>query len=220
MARNNCRTIRDIVPKEMWEAINQLDLSLQDRTSTFVSKRGRFAALKSVINQTIKIVGILEASMYQDLGYLFWRFGSYLERADMTTRIIDVRSASLQQQGDNTIAYENIQWISVLRSLSAYQMYRQHMGVRVNPNKVMEFMLHDEHFPRSVLFCLYRMQQQTEKLPHNQELHSRIQHSIDELIAQDLTTLKGEASHLYIDELQIDLADIHSQLVEQYFLPG
>ena len=46
MARDNCRTIRDIVPKEMWEAINQLNLSLADRESTFVSKRGRFAAFK------------------------------------------------------------------------------------------------------------------------------------------------------------------------------
>ena len=174
--------------------------------------------LKSVINQTVKIVGILEASMYQDMGYLFWRFGSYLERADMTTRIIDVRSASLKQQCENSIAYENIQWISVLRSLSAYQMYRQNMAVRVKPTQVMEFMLHDAHFPRSVLFCLTKMHSLIEKLPHNAEMDARIQHSIDELLAQDISALKGDASHLYIDELQIDLADIHSQLVDQYFL--
>lgn len=219
MARNNCRTIRDIVPREMWEAINQLNLSLADRKSTFISKRGRFAALQSVINQTVKIVGLLEASMYHDFGYLFWRFGSCLERADMTTRIIDVRSATIPTQGDNNLAYENIQWVSVLQSLSAYQMYRQHMAVRVKPTQVKEFMLHNALFPRSVLFCLNEMHELIEKLPNNKEMDARIQHSIDELLAQDISSLQGEASHLYIDELQIDLADIHSQLVEQYFLP-
>ncbi|MFC3122219.1 alpha-E domain-containing protein [Agaribacter flavus] len=217
MARDNCRTVRDVVPREMWEAINQLNLSLNEHKSTFVSKRGRFAALKSVINQTVKIVGILEASMYQDMGYLFWRFGSYLERADMTTRIIDVRSASLHADPEKSIAYENIQWISVLRSLSAYQMYRQHMAVRVKPTQVMEFMLHDKCFPRSVLFCLTSIQKLNENLPNNKEMNARIQHSIDDLLAQDIKSLKGTASHLYIDELQIDLADIHEQLVEQYF---
>lgn len=219
MARNNCRTIRDVVPKEVWESINQLDLSLHDRTNAFISKRGRFAALKSVINQTVKIVGLLEASMYQDFGYMFWRFGSYLERADMTTRIIDVRSATLEDPAGNNVAYENIQWISVLRSLSAYQMYRQHMAVRVAPNKVMQFMLHNQHFPRSVMFCLSKMRLLTEKLPNNQEMNLRVQHSIDELLNQDISNLQGYDANLYIDELQLDLADIHSQLVQQYFLP-
>lgn len=219
LARDNCRTVRDIVPKEVWEAINQLNLSLADRKSTFISKRGRFSALKSVINQTVKIVGLLEASMYRDFGYLFWRFGACLERADMTTRIIDVRSAKISSQAENTKPYENIQWISVLRSLSAHQMYRQHMGVRVKPNQVKEFMLHNASFPRSVLFCLNEMHKLIEMLPHNTEMDTRIQHSIDELLAQDVRSLEGEASHLYIDELQIDLADIHTQLVEQYFLP-
>lgn len=219
MARNNCRTIRDIVPREMWEAINQLDLYLKSHTHTFISKRGRFDALDSVISQAVEIVGIIEGSMYQDIGYLFWRFGGYIERADMTTRIIDVRSASSLEQSNTGIDYQNIQWISVLRSLSAYQMYRQHMAVRVKPTRVMQFMLHDEFFPRSVLFCLKQMQQLLEKLPNNGEMDARIQHSIDDLLAQDIDNLKGEASHLYIDELQIDLADIHSQLVEQYFLP-
>lgn len=218
MARDNCRTIRDIVPREVWEAINQLNLSMDDRKSTFTSKRGRFAALQSVINQTIKIVGLLEASMYHDFGYLFWRFGSCIERADMTTRIIDVRSATIPTQGDNTIAYDNLQWISVLQSLSAYQMYRQHMAVRVKPDQVKEFLLHNSLFPRSVMFCLREMHELIDKLPNNAEMDGRIQHSIDELLKQDITLLQGESSHLYIDELQLDLAEIHDQLVEQYFL--
>lgn len=218
LARDNCRTIRDIVPREMWEAINQLNLWMGENKNTFVSKRGRFATLQSVINQTIKIVGLLEASMYHDFGYLFWRFGSCIERADMTTRIIDVRSATIPTQGDNTIAYENIQWISVLQSLSAYQMYRQHMAVRIKPTQVKEFLLHNGLFPRSVLFCLNEMYELIEKLPNNGEMDTRIKHSIDELLAQDISSLQGEASHLYIDELQIDLADIHNQLVDQYFL--
>ena len=218
MARDNCRTIRDIVPKEIWESINQLNLSLAGRTKSFLSKRERFGALQGIISQTSKIMGLLEACMYRDNGYLFWRFGSYIERADMTTRILDVRYASFTYLADAQITYENIQWISVLRSLSAYQMYRQHMAVRVHPNQVMTFMLHNALFPRSVLSCLQSMQKLIESLPNSSSLDSKIQYCIDELLAQDIPSLTSQASHQFIDELQVNFAEIHAELVTLYFL--
>lgn len=215
-ARDNTRTIREVVPREMWEAINELHHYASENVSGFLSKQGRFAILKRVTGQALRIYGTIDASMSHDHGYFFWRFGSALERADMTTRIIDVRSA--MNGGKRDIPFENLQWISVLRSLSAYQMYRQSMGVRVRPGDVLTFMLHDRQFPRSVMFCLYKLKALIEHIPNNEKMLERIEHSIVELEKQPVDKLEGDALHDYIDELQIDLADIHQQLAEQYFL--
>ncbi len=215
-ARNNMRTIRDVVPREVWEIINRLDLHIEETRSSFTSKRGRTKSLEEVVDQTFLIFGTMEATMSHDSGYYFWRIGSALERADMTSRIIDVRTAFRSQQ-EIDLPFENIQWISVLHSLSAYQMYRQRMGVQVLPKDVLNFMLYDEYFPRSIHWCLSAMDRYVHQLPSPDEMIARISHSISDLNAENIERIEGAKLHDFIDELQIDFADIHNQLAEQYF---
>ena len=216
-ARDNARTIRDVIPREVWETVNALHLSVKENSSSFLSKRGRFSSLKQVINQCLLIYGTMDASMSHDEGYFFWRFGAVLERADMTSRIIDVRSATLPEDMSD-LPFENILWMSVLRSLSGYQMYRQKMGVRIRPGDVLLFMLHSKEFPRSVLFCLYKLKSLFSNLPDSKAIIEHIDHSIEDLEKQPVATLRGRALHNYIDELQIDFADIHRELAQQYFM--
>lgn len=213
-ARDNMRTIRDVVPREVWEIVNRLDLHIKETSNNFTSKRGRTKSLEDVVSQSLLIFGTMEATMSHDSGYYFWRIGSALERADMTSRIIDVRTAFSSQQ---ELPFENIQWISVLHSLSAYQMYRQRMGVRVLPKGVLNFMLYDEHFPRSIYWCLSAMNRYVHQLPSPDEMIARISHSIADLDAENVEKIEGKKLHDFIDELQIDFADIHDQLAEQYF---
>ena len=97
-ARDNMRTIRDVVPREMWEIVNRLDLHIKETSTSFTSKRGRTKSLEDVVKQSLLIFGTMEATMSHDDGYFFWRIGSALERADMTSRIIDVRTAFRSQQ--------------------------------------------------------------------------------------------------------------------------
>ncbi|MCX4026206.1 alpha-E domain-containing protein [Endozoicomonas sp. SM1973] len=217
-ARDNTRTVREVIPRQVWEAINSSYYFVKENAQGALSKRGRFFFMKHVVESAHLIFGALDATLNHNLGYTFIRFGSLLERADMTSRIIDVRSARLIHN-QTSRPFENIQWMSVLRSLSAYQMYRQQMGVRVRPREVLQFMLQDNMFPRSVLFCLNTLRRLTEDMPNNVDMVDRIEHSINELRAQNAAKLKDtNILHLYIDELQIDLADIHQQLSEQYFL--
>ncbi|MBJ2127988.1 MULTISPECIES: alpha-E domain-containing protein [Alteromonas] len=216
-ARDNARTIRDVIPREIWETLNALHLSVKENSSSFLNKRERFASLKQVINQCLLIYGTMDASLSHDEGYFFWRFGATLERADMTSRIIDVRSATLTEDMSD-LPFENILWMSVLRSLSGYQMYRQKMGVRIRPGDVLLFMLHSKEFPRSVMFCLNKLKSLFLNLPDSKAIIEHIDHSIEDLEKQSVATLRGRALHNYIDELQIDFADIHQELSQQYFL--
>jgi len=216
-ARESARTIRDVIPRDVWEEINSLYYYVKDNQNEGLSKRGRFAYLKKIIESTHMIFGTLDATINHDQGYVFIRFGLMIERADMTSRILDIRSASLITN-EEAKPYENIQWISLLRSMSAYQMYRQQMGVRVQRADVIEFIMHSEVFPRSILFCLYELKQLMEPLIHSKELIKLIEEVSNELKHKDVRALKNGDLHDYVDQVQIKLAGIHNELAESYFL--
>jgi len=94
-ARENARTIRDSIPREAWEQINNLYLKCKGNLQFGLSRRGRYDYLHWTILGAQTITGMLAGTMTHDVGYDFLRMGRNLERADMTTRIIDVRTASL-----------------------------------------------------------------------------------------------------------------------------
>ena len=94
-ARENARTIRDIIPREAWEQINNLYLKCKGNLQSGLSRRGRYDYLHWTILGVQTITGMLAGMITHDAGYGFLRMGRNLERADMTTRIIDVRSVNL-----------------------------------------------------------------------------------------------------------------------------
>ncbi|XOV80348.1 MAG: alpha-E domain-containing protein [Aestuariibacter sp.] len=216
-ARDNTRTVREVVPRQVWEVINGIYNATKERPEDLLNPRLRFNRLSKIVDSALLFFGALDASMSHNHFYRFTRFGSILERADMTSRIIDVRY-SVKTDDLESKSFENIKWISVLRSLSAYQMYRQQMGVRIKPQDVLKFLLLSPEFPRSVLFCVNHLKTLMVRVPNNELMLERIDHSISELLLQNIGSLKGQYLHDYIDELQIDLADIHNQLSKQYFL--
>ncbi|CCQ12555.1 Protein containing domains DUF403 [Pseudoalteromonas luteoviolacea B = ATCC 29581] len=216
-ARDNTRTVREVIPRQAWEIINHAFNQIKENPNDLLNKRSRFEALKQIIDSGLLFFGALDSTMNHNHLYRFTRFGSILERADMTTRIIDVRYSVLDLPVQDK-TFENIKWVSVLRSLSAYQMYRQEMGVRVKPNDVLQFLLFSPTFPRSVLFCLNHLMSLVQDFPENEGMKERIAHSIKELTSWDTNELKAQALHDFMDEIQIDLADIHNQLAKQYFL--
>lgn len=180
--------------------------------------------------------------------YDFLRLGRSLERADMTTRILDVRSANLiPQQGDDLNPFENIQWMSVLNSLTAYQMYRQQVRLRVRGPDVLRFLLKDPLFPRSIYHCLLAMEECLAGLPGNTdslENLSRLKETVITAPVHDLAdhgmhpttagqTQTGQSQiqtqsvepsllahqnlHTFIDDLQIGLSQLHEQIAATYF---
>ena len=218
-ARENLRTTRDSVPREAWEKLNNLYLYVKNQVDEAIARRSRYAFLEHIIESSQIINGLLSGSMSHDDAYDFVRIGRNIERTDMTTRIVDVCSANLlpKQTGDLT-PFENIQWMSVLKSLSAYQMYRRHVHVRVNGAGVLRFLLQDPNFPRSVYHCLGEVQHSLNKLPRNEApLHSmlRLKRQVYEVDVRDLT---NQELHSFIDALQIALGKLHDQIRATYFL--
>ncbi|MDY0005358.1 MAG: alpha-E domain-containing protein [Spongiibacteraceae bacterium] len=217
-ARENARTVRDVMPREVWEAINTLYLQTRERQQQAISKRGRFDFLVSVIEQCQMIAGILAGTMNRDEGYTFLRIGRYLERADMTSRIIDIRSANLVPDATLTqTTYDNLQWMSVLKSLTGYQMYRLEMQTRIQRREVLRFLFQSQFFPRSIGHCMSRLQELLSTLPNHERVlvaTHRIKRQLDNA---DLAKLKQTELQLFIDQLQVGFGGIHDDLVEVFF---
>ena len=168
LARENARTIRDIIPREAWEQVNDLYLMAKGNATSGYSKKGRYDYLKHIVLGAQTITGLLAGTMLHDVGYDFLRMGRNLERAEMTTRIIDVRSANLLEEHEGLTPFENIQWMSVLKSLTAYQMYRRNIQVRVRRKDVLKFLLKDKKFPRSFFHTLLEVKSCLQNLPRNE----------------------------------------------------
>lgn len=220
-ARENARTIRDVIPREAWEQINGLNLYGKDQLNVALSKRGRFSYLNEIILRSQTIVGLLSGTISRDQGYVFVRLGRNLERADMTSRIIDVRSANLLvDESLEDRPFENIQWMSVLKSLTAYQMYRQAMQARVRRSDVVKFLFQSQRFPRSILFCVQQLLRCINELPDSAEVRKSVEKLEAFLKKAELHAYSQSMLHEFIDEIQIELNTINDQLMSQYFLSG
>jgi len=217
-AREDLRTTRDVVPREAWEQVNDLYLYVQNHLEMGISRRGRYEFLKRIILSTQQITGLLAGTMSHTYAYDFVRLGRNLERADMTTRILDVRSANLLlRQGEELTPFDNIQWMSVLKSLSAYQMYRQQVRLRVRGPDVLKFLLQDPLFPRTVCHCLGELEGCLRKLPRNSAPLESVSRLKQQVNAAKISELAYEGLHQFIDQLQIGLGDIHEQITATYF---
>ncbi len=219
-ARENCRTIRDIVPREGWEQINELYLYARDGLGSGLTKGGRHAYLSHVILGCQTISGLLSGTMLHDQGYDFLRLGRHLERADMTTRIVDVRSAGLLPAGTTELRpYLTIQWVSVLKSMTGYQMYRRSEQVRVQRGPVLHFLFKDPAFPRAVAHCCERMRASLEGLPRNEAALRVAGRLSRKLAGTEVQRLTQAELHQYVDDLQQDIGDLHTEVAHTWFPP-
>lgn len=226
-ARENGRTTREIMPTEAWELINHLYFYVMENASKSVARSNRQHLLRNIIQHAQQFTGALSGTMSHTSAYDFIRLGRNLERADMTTRIIDVGTVNLItnpkngfSKGDSLEPFINILWMSVLQSSSAYQMYRQHVQDRVNGEDVVTFMLQNAEFPRSVFSCLTELKRRLRKLPKARPA-SRALSAVEQRItsANIPAILEQGDLHDFIDDVQLDIAALHQEIARSWFLP-
>lgn len=217
-ARENARTIREIIPREAWEQINEVYLYAKKNKQKAMVRRSRYAFLTEIIQSIQMITGILAGTMTHDEGYQFLKIGRNLERADMTTRIIDVRSATLLPDTETEqSAFENLQWMSVLKSLTAYQMYRRSMRLRIRRADVLKFLMLEASFPRSLLHAILQVEECLKGLPNYEEAVQLTQQAQQTLIEANPQALIQDKLHEFIDEMQLSLINVFNKIDELYF---
>ena len=154
------------MPREAWTTVNDLSLFVRGAAPTSLDRRRRERFLTRVIDDSRRLDGILQVSMTRDEAYEMWRLGRYIERADMTTRVLGVRAASLLALPEGAHEeFAEVQWMGVLRSLSALQMYQRATRGPIDGRAVVRFLLFDHRFPRSVAGCLAEIRSSILRMP-------------------------------------------------------
>ena len=217
-ARENSRTLREILPRAAWERINSLYLYVRDHSDAALDRPNRYNVLEQIIERRQSVVGMLSENMSHDVAYQFIRLGRNIERADMTTRIVDITAAVLlpRQQGIEDPAM-NLLWMGVLKALNAYQMYRRHVSVHVRGTDVVNYLLKDAIFPRTVLYCLQEIRSAFDTVPNSTVPRALLESARIRVSTARVESLSEQGRHDYLDAVQADIAAIDRAIAAQYF---
>lgn len=218
-ARENARTIRDILPREGWEHLNELYLKTKTDLPTGLARRNRYEFLAFLIGSVQQLTGLLAGTMTHNSGYHFVRIGRNLERADMTSRLLDTLTMETFVDDNETqiSPYDYALCMNLLRSLSAYQSYRQQESTAINRTIVQKFVLQDRDFPRAVLHCLYEIQNSIQKLPRHITLIRHLNRIIRIAETTNVAALNSRQLHKFMDTLQRDIGHFHTSFSDTYF---
>ncbi|MCH7628157.1 MAG: alpha-E domain-containing protein, partial [Proteobacteria bacterium] len=158
-ARTNARMVRTGITREVWEAVNEGWMRLRDLLVRPVTETRLGDVIDTVRRQATQVRGAMEGTMLRNDIYNFARIGTFIERADNTARILDVKYyvllPSLSYVGSSL---DNVQWENVLRSLAGERAYRWLNAGRMEARTIAEFLILDGRFPRSLAFCYAKLQ--------------------------------------------------------------
>lgn len=219
-ARENARTARDILPTEAWRAVNELHLFAQKHLKRSVAQRYRDDDLAKVVRLVQLITGLLHGTMSHGPAHQFLRIGRHIERADMTSRVVDVAAATLRSNAPELAIFDNTLWMTVLRSVSGYQMYRQFVRRRVRGADVLNFLLNDAEFPRSIRHCIDQLHEACGSLPNPQRPRKVAAQLAREIQKAKLDRMTPAEVHEFVDRLQQGLAGLDASVVDTWFAPA
>jgi uncharacterized alpha-E superfamily protein len=221
-ARENARTIREVVPSVLWEEVNKFYLLVR-AAATGSALDNPAAFLDEVKLRSHLASGIQDALMTHDEAWHFARIGQLLERADKTSRILDVKYfillPSLSEVGT---PLDVIQWAALLRSASALAMYRRGRG-RIVPEQVADFLILDADFPRSIRYCLTRAELSLHAISGSalNTFRNKAEQTLGLLRAElDYTHIReiiDGGLHEFIDGFQTRLNDVGAAMHETFF---
>ncbi len=222
-ARENARSVRDAISSEMWEQVNRSYLQVREAAlagTVTHAPNEFFSAVKLACHL---FVGLTYLTMSHNEGWHFGRLGRLIERADKTSRIVDVKYfLLLPSPADIGSAYDEIQWGALLKSASAFEMYRKRYG-RISPTGVIEFLLLDPEFPRSLRYCVRKVERSLVAIAGDrkaEEIGPAAARTAELRQAIDSDTVAGIIAggvHQYLDAVQTKLNDVGEAVHQTFF---
>lgn len=221
--RENARAVREYISSEMWEHINRVYLYFNSPQAREHFRASAIGFYRDLVDNSHQFLGITDATLTHGEGWNFIQVGQFLERADCTSRILDLKYHILlpmEEKVGGTI--DTVQWMAVLKSCSAFEAFRKvHLG-QVNAAEVAEFIILHDSFPRSIRFCcdhldsaLHRISGCDRKHYSNdaERLSGRICSDLDYASIGDIFAF---GLHEYLDRLQLRLIEVASAMHKTY----
>ena len=224
-ARENARTIREIISKEMWEHLNQFYMMVRDTPPEQQWELGQTQNfLTEIRNSTQLFYGIIDATITRNEAWHFGRLGRFMERADKTSRFLDVKYFTLLPEIELVGSTIDLMiWSAVLKSVSAYNMHRQQYR-SLTPSSIIEFLILDRMFPRAVGHCIRQAELSLYEISGN-NITNGFGNSAERLISKlrtdieftETTDIFKAGLHQYLDNLQTRINDIGAAIFQTYF---
>ena len=216
-AREALRITRTLMPRRSWEIVNELDLWTSQTCVDGVGRRVRLGWTEEIIRRCHLVGGSMHATMTRDDAYSFLEIGRFVERADMTTRVLDVQAGILMSGRTRSLQpYADLTWLAVLRSLGAEQMFRRARGGLVSGPDAARFLLRDPSFPRSVEHCLIEVSRWLLELPNHERPMAGCAQVQRRLEAVDAAVFGADDLHQLVDELQHGLGSLHDSVHDTF----
>jgi uncharacterized alpha-E superfamily protein len=207
-ARENARSVREVISSEMWEQVNRAYLMVMDAASSRTPLDAPHDFFTAVKQASQLFVGVTDLTMTHNEGWHFGRLARLLERADKTSRILDVKYfLLLPGVADVGTTVDELQWAAVLRSASAFEMYRKRHGP-ITPAKIVEFLMLSRSFPRSVRFCLDKGERSLHSITGtpvgtwSNAAEREMGRVVAELAYAETSAILATGLHQHIDDLQ------------------
>lgn len=218
-ARENARTIRDQISDELWECVNGMRLYVESVSS---SRHQGVAFFERILRGSYEFQGIAASTTPRGENWHFLRVGTCLERADQMSRLLDTCSAISMEMPPHPNS-KPLRWAALLRSCSAWHAFQVH-SARLDPSKVLEYLLLKEEFPRSIACCVTEVHRAlqslsahsySDTLPEHVRLAGRLR---ADLAYTKINEIIDSGLHDYIDNLQTRLIDIGKSIFEAFVL--
>jgi len=223
-ARENARMVRDQVSAEVWEELNRLYLFLHSSHARELWEKSAHEFFSQIKASSLQLHGLTETTQVRNEGWFFVQAGRYLERADKTSRLLDVWHASVPDRGAAAQASQqaSLSWSAVLRSSSAWDAYKALHGAEVQPMLVAELLLLSEDFPRSVRFCVQQLNVALRRISgvsegrFTNEAEKYSGRLLAELQYSTVADIFDAGLHAYLDRFQTKLNTIGDALFQTY----
>ena len=213
-ANYNIETVRDDLPKSTTISLNDLNDHIAKKISN-IHKRHRLTHITKIISLTQNIFGSINDNLSRGYEYEFIRLGRFLERIDMITRIIDCLCVS--KNNKQTHDFSTMEWISMLSILSAHDAFRKISRGEVNREEVINFLLKNDSFPRSITRCLTIIENCLNNLPRNLIALDKLKIIKSKYSNTNFEKLDDISLHLFLDKCQKDISIFDNKIEKTYF---
>lgn len=220
-ARQNARLVRTALTREVWEATNNAWLAVSSALERPVQNRDLPRLLGLIRQESAFVRGALHGTMMRNDIYDFSRLGTFIERADNTARILDVKYYVLLPSALHVgTRLDNVQWETILRSVSATRAYRwQHPGP-VNPTGIADFLILDPRMPRSLAFCFTKVDGNLDYLARHygermqsHELAARLRGCVEN---RAISSIFDDGLHEFLQRCIADTSTLAAQIESDY----
>jgi uncharacterized alpha-E superfamily protein len=220
-ARTNARLVRTALTREVWEATNECWMVLNQALQRPIRERDLPEVLALIKQQSTLVRGTLYGTMLRNDIYNFARLGTFIERADNTARILDVKYyvllPSLSHIGSSL---DNVQWETILRSLSANRSYRWLNGEDINPSGIADFLILDRSMPRSLAHCVQEILSNLNNLSaqygERKPCHDCVDKIFETLDQRTIDSILASGLHEFLKNFIYGMGELSSQIEQDY----